>query len=65
VEDLTSLETALNAMIAKGEMVEATDRLYADDCVYQERTALAESLLEESNRLRTRPIVEATGTGKP
>ena len=36
MEDLKSLETALNAMIAKGEMVEATERFYADDCIYQE-----------------------------
>jgi hypothetical protein len=36
MEDLKTLETSLNAMIAKGEMVEATDRFYADDCVFQE-----------------------------
>lgn len=36
MQDLTNLETSLNAMIAKGEMVEATEKFYADDCVYQE-----------------------------
>ena len=36
MEDLRTLETKLNALIAKGEMIEAVDQFYADDCVYQE-----------------------------
>lgn len=36
MEDLKTLETKLNALIAKGEMVAATEEFYADDCVYQE-----------------------------
>lgn len=36
MEDLKALNEALDAMIAKGEMVEATERFYADDCAYQE-----------------------------
>lgn len=39
MHDLSSLETSLNAMIAKGEMVEAIEKFYADDCVLQEVTA--------------------------
>lgn len=36
MEDLKTLETKLNAMIQKGEMVQATEQFYAGDCVYQE-----------------------------
>ena len=36
MEDLKTLETKLNALIAKGEMLEAVDQFYADDSVYQE-----------------------------
>ncbi|MBY0508113.1 MAG: ester cyclase [Bryobacteraceae bacterium] len=36
MQDLNKLETELNAMIAKGEMVQAVDKFYADDCVEQE-----------------------------
>ncbi|MCX6599577.1 MAG: nuclear transport factor 2 family protein [Acidobacteria bacterium] len=36
MEDIRELETQLNALIAKGEMVEATELFYADDCIYQE-----------------------------
>ncbi len=36
MEELKTLETQLNGMIAKGEMVEATELFYADDCAYQE-----------------------------
>lgn len=36
MEDLRTLVKNLDAMIAKGEMVEATEQFYADDCVYQE-----------------------------
>jgi hypothetical protein len=36
MEDLKTLVHDLDAMIAKGEMVEATDKFYADNCVYQE-----------------------------
>jgi len=36
MEDLKTLETKLNALIAKGEMIEATERYYVDDCIYQE-----------------------------
>jgi hypothetical protein len=36
MEDLKTLVQNLDAMIAKGEMVEATEKFYADDCVYQE-----------------------------
>ena len=34
--DLTTLETQLNTLIQKGEMIPATVQFYADDCVYQE-----------------------------
>lgn len=36
MQDLKSLETELNALIQKGEMIPATEQFYADDCVYQE-----------------------------
>lgn len=36
MDDLKILVKNLDAMIAKGEMVEATEQFYADDCVYQE-----------------------------
>lgn len=36
MKDLKTLETELNAMIAKGNMVEATEQFYADDCKFQE-----------------------------
>jgi hypothetical protein len=36
MQDLQTLETNLNALIAKGEMVEATEEFYADGCVFQE-----------------------------
>ena len=36
MEDLKTLETKMNALIAKGEMMEAVERYHADDCVYQE-----------------------------
>ncbi len=36
MEDLKALETELNAMIAKGEVVKAVDKFYADDCAEQE-----------------------------
>lgn len=36
MEDLKPLETNLNALIAKGEMVQATEDFYADDCIWQE-----------------------------
>ncbi len=36
MQDLQTLEMNLNAMIAKGEMVEATEQFYADDCLFQE-----------------------------
>lgn len=36
MEDLMTLVKDLDAMIAKGEMVEATEKFYADDCIYQE-----------------------------
>jgi hypothetical protein len=36
MEDLKTLETKLNALIGKGEMIEAVEQFYADDCVYQE-----------------------------
>jgi len=36
MEDLKTLETKLNALIAKGEMVDATEQFYAGDCEYQE-----------------------------
>ena len=31
MEDLKTLETKLNALIAKGEMIEAVEQFYADD----------------------------------
>ena len=34
--DLTTLETQLNTLIQRGEMIPATEQFYADDCVYQE-----------------------------
>jgi hypothetical protein len=43
MEDLKALETSLNALIAKGEMVEATEQFYADDCVWQEGNQPARS----------------------
>ena len=36
MEDLKTLETKLNALIGKGEMIEAVEQFHADDCVYQE-----------------------------
>ena len=36
MEDLKTLVKELDAMIAKGEMVEATEKYYADGCVWQE-----------------------------
>ena len=36
MEDLRTLLHNLDAMIAKGEMVEATEQFYADNCTYQE-----------------------------
>ncbi len=36
MEDLKTLVQNLDALIAKGEMVEATDKFYADNCVFQE-----------------------------
>ena len=36
MEDLKTLVKELDAMIAKGEMVEAVGKFYADDCVWQE-----------------------------
>jgi ketosteroid isomerase-like protein len=36
MEDLQTLETKLNALIGKGEMIEAVEQFYADDCTYQE-----------------------------
>lgn len=36
MNDLKTLESKLNALIAKGEMVEATEQYYADDAVFQE-----------------------------
>jgi hypothetical protein len=36
MEDLQTLETKLNALIGKGEMIEAVEQYYADDCTYQE-----------------------------
>ena len=36
MQDLVTLETQLNAMIAKGEMVQAVEKFYAEDCTYQE-----------------------------
>jgi hypothetical protein len=36
MDDLKTLETKLNALFAKGEMIEAVEQFYADDCVYQE-----------------------------
>ena len=36
MEDLKTLVKDLDAMIGKGEMVEATEKFYADNCVYQE-----------------------------
>lgn len=36
MEDLKTLVKDLDAMIAKGEMVQATEQFYADDCIYQE-----------------------------
>ena len=36
MQDLRLLVQDLDAMIAKGEMVEATERFYADTCVFQE-----------------------------
>ncbi|MEZ5356275.1 MAG: hypothetical protein R2762_26875 [Bryobacteraceae bacterium] len=34
--NLESLETQCNALIAKGEMIAATQQFYAGNCVYQE-----------------------------
>ena len=36
MQDLTTLETQLNALIKKGEMIPATEQFYADNCTYQE-----------------------------
>lgn len=36
MQDLQILETELNALIQKGEMVQATEQFYADNCIYQE-----------------------------
>lgn len=36
MEDLKTLETKLNALIQKGDMVPATEQFYADNCSYQE-----------------------------
>ena len=36
MQDLKMLVQDLDAMIAKGEMVEAVEKFYADDCVFQE-----------------------------
>lgn len=36
MQDLQALETQLNGMIQKGEMVAATEQFYDDKCVYQE-----------------------------
>ena len=36
MENLKTLVSELDAMIAKGEMVEATEKFYANGCVYQE-----------------------------
>lgn len=36
MEELKQQETALNAMIAKGEMVEAVQKYYGEDCTFQE-----------------------------
>lgn len=36
MQNVETLETQLNALIAKGEMVQATEQFYADNCSYQE-----------------------------
>lgn len=36
MEDLKTLETKLNALIAKGDMIEAVEQYHADGCCYQE-----------------------------
>lgn len=36
MDDLKTLVRDLDAMIAKGDMVEATEKFYAEDCAYQE-----------------------------
>ena len=36
MEDLKPLKTKLNALISKGDMIEAIEQYYADDCIYQE-----------------------------
>ena len=36
MQDLNTLETELNAMIAKGEMVQAVEKFYGDNCSEQE-----------------------------
>lgn len=38
MEDLKTLETKLNALIAKGDMIEAVGQYHAADCIYQEGT---------------------------
>ena len=43
MQDLQTLEMDLNAMIARGEMVEATEKYYADDCTFQEGNKEARS----------------------
>ncbi|HYL99337.1 MAG TPA: hypothetical protein VEZ90_10310 [Blastocatellia bacterium] len=36
MKDLKTLETKLNALVAKGEMIEATEQYYADNCISRE-----------------------------
>ena len=36
MEDLKQLETKLNGLIAKGEMIQAVEAYYADNCIFQE-----------------------------
>lgn len=36
MEDLRTLESKLNALIAKGEMIAAVEQYHADNCIYQE-----------------------------
>ena len=36
MQDLITLETALNALAQKGDMAAAVNQFYADDCIFQE-----------------------------
>jgi hypothetical protein len=41
MHDLKALETQVNALIQKGEMIPATEQFYAENCVFQEGNQVA------------------------